>query len=431
MGEEKKADTFERVLKTRTRRGGNMDINDRIIQAAIAANLTPEQLKEILSKASSKREVFEMISAARKARVPEEEKATPKNPSVKKTVSEKLQRFISSVHIPTSKKALLLVAILVVILILIFVPIFFRGLESKGEKVPLETQEPKTQEEAATIPPYQNVEQPPEEQSFKSEPPPIPSVEEGVDSGSAPWKGPSQWLQLTLMLACIGQFLADTWQRWRRARTDLNKIAYFFSPILVALASILVIWGDKQWAAPILGPDPPARILVVVLIGFLLGKGDLSLIASPIMFLGLLYSNLVNKNTGIFLDVFKIQAEKAVIWNPRDLANLISHNMWEEAKFTLVVWGLIFLALLLFLGELGKTKPTPLPSLVLGIAGGIGLGVVTNLLPHLSIPFGFILLGGIAAVINFEREKWDEGIGLLICFATLVNFLLAKPTPIP
>lgn len=104
--------------------------------------------------------------------------------------------------------------------------------------------------------------------------------------------------------------------------------------------------------------------------------------------------------------------------------------MWEEVKFTLVIWGLILLALLLFLGELGKTKPTPLPSLVLGIAGGIGLGVVTNLLPHFSIPFGFVLLGATAAVINFEREKWDEGIGLLICFATITNFLLARP-PIP
>jgi hypothetical protein len=314
---------------------------------------------------------------------------------------------------------------------LVFVPIFSRRLESKGEKLTLEIQEPNAQSgEVATMPPNQNLEQLPEEEPFKLEPPPIPSVEEATDSGSVPWKGPSQWLQLALLLLCVAQFIADAAQRWRKAGEDWGKITSFFSPILVALTTMLVIWGDKQWAVEILGPDPLARILVIGLIGFLFGRGDLSLIASQILFLGLLYSNLVNKNTGIFLDVFKIQTEKAVIWNPRDLANLISHKMWEEAKFTLIVWGLVFLALLLFLGELGKTKPTPLPSLVLGIAGGIGLGVVTNLLPHFSVPFGFILLGGIATVINFEREKWDEGIGLLICFASITNFLLAKP-PIP
>lgn len=263
---------------------------------------------------------------------------------------------------------------------------------------------------------------------FEEEPAPqptaLPAPASPFDAGSIPKKEPAQWLQLVLLLATGLQFFADAGQRWRKSRGDWQKVTSFVAPAMAIFAIALIVWGDKDWAIPLLGGDPLARILLIILTGFLLTRGDPSFLASIIIFLVLVYSNLTDKSTGIFLDLLGVK--NSVIWKSPSLVEMISQNQWGEAKLTILVIVLVATAAALFLADLTMSKQRFSPSVVLGIAGGILLAVVVNLIGGAVVPFGFVLIIAIAATIYYDRDKWDEGLGLLIGVCFLTNYFIGS-----
>ncbi|HCM81939.1 MAG: hypothetical protein UW22_C0080G0003 [Candidatus Gottesmanbacteria bacterium GW2011_GWB1_44_11c] len=265
-------------------------------------------------------------------------------------------------------------------------------------------------------------------------PPKMPSPEEAVDPGSAPWKSPSQWMTIGMGAMLVLALVADTFQKIQHRGKERHRVenwVVWVSLVATVLGVIYVWWSDSQVIRALTptGESSVAMLIACALwtIAFFATR-DPSYPAFGLAAVSTLYLVTADKTRGALGGVIGFP-DGSAMYNLDGVFRLISNNQTELAKFSITIYLLLVLAMILWLIDLivalDPVKPRSFLGVVLGVIGGVLVFAISK---GFDPRWGLILLlGGIVGVMVVDHEDWDEGISLAIVLGLLLGLAFATP----
>jgi len=257
--------------------------------------------------------------------------------------------------------------------------------------------------------------------------PPVPSSQEVVDPGRAPFKGPTQWsLIINGIALLIGGLFVDSWQKLRRKGKHPAWVVWV-SLFATVLAICYVLFPNNA-IIRVLTPtgEPIVALLICIFLTAIAAFATFDL-SYPAVVLGISAMMLLIRSdkTSVFGKVFDVPVSSGM-YNLEATFRLISNNQWANAGFSVLIYSSIILALLLLLVDMVKTIAISRPRTGAPVIIGLVIGVASYFIHDLAWSVTAMAVGiGLSAVLN--PDDWDE----VLCFALLLHTGLQLAFAVP